>query len=1631
MMIPLEDAFVAQLEPLRHVTLPSAFQQIIHQSKYARWLDKEQRRETWFETVLRYVLFFRKRFGTKVPDELWVETFKSILNLEVFPSMRALWSAGKALEKDEVCNYNCSYVAVNTPRAFSEAFYLLLCGCFHKDQEVQTLKGNKKICEITTDDKVLTFDEETNSCYFTNPVAIFENEVSEIPKIKLSFSDGSSIVCTETHEFLTERGWIQAKESKNGDFFDEELTLVQKETFETEETHFWDMTIENTHNYILSNGIIAHNCGVGFSVERQEISKLPEIPDELFPSDTVIVVKDSKLGWVQSLNELISLLYTGRIPKWDLSLIRPTGSRLKTFGGRACLSGDTVVYKDRPTTRGKNEITIKQLFDMKHSQGFWEHKSNHFKDVKLRSLDEEEGVFFRNNLLDVIDNGISAVYEIVTENGYRIKATDNHRFMTESGEYSFLSDFSVGDYIAVNGSDHPRPKNCLDCDTPISKKAQRCKQCVDKKQTIFGSRNNQFETYRKNRKDSCECCQHDGTKSELQVHHKDGNRWNNELNNWMTLCEGCHRKLHFKEWTFGNPYSHRYVSFDKIISIEYAGVEQVYDLVMQGPNHNFVANGFVSHNSGPRPLHDLFTSFINTFKNAKGRKLTSFECHCLMTDIAATVQVGGSRRCCFSDTLIETETGEQIKLKDVKVGMNIKSGDGSITTITNIFDNGIQEVVKVHLEDNTFFECTDNHRWLVLNEETSSTEFVEARDLIQDKYSLVREMNPNLIISQKIIDVEYTHEQKPVMDIEVSHPDHYFLAISPNGATAISHNSALISLSNLSDERMRDCKSGKWWEQYPNLSFANNSVAYTEKPDIGIFMKEWLALYMSKSGERGIFNRQGAKNHIKKEGKRDWNHEWALNPCLTGDTLVAVADGRNVVSIKQLSEEGKDVPVYCLDDNQELTISMMVNPRLTGRNFPIFEVTIENGHKIRTTGNHKVLTRNQGYVEVQNLQEGDSLLITSKSLEKNNKHSGEYYWLFRLNGDLKKEHQLISSYLYGETPKGFLVHHKDHNSLNNSWDNLEVVSLDEHNRIHGFYDTEGENNGRFVPVSKEELQSHFDQLTKEKGYRITSKEWCVYAKEKGLPQHLNHFRGGIRTYISQACKNVNVEEYPNVDLRTLNCFKQSLQEGYDCELIEDKILYHKICEFSGEPFDTFVKEQMVKPGYGHLYSYQKNKEEIRRKTEETRKQTIQKRLDGVKIQQISIWRKLYEFLGRIPLKQEWANECKQEGVSSRICNDKTTFRYYEDLKACAIGWNHKVISVKQVGTEDVYNGTVETYHNFFIGGFGERTLKGKSKKLLFINNLQCGEVILKNRGLCNLSSTIVRPEDTFETLKSKLTFATFLGTIQSDMTNFRFLSKEWKKNCLEEHLLGVSLTGIMDHPFLSGKVKTQEGFPDDLPTTLRLLKEHIYQENERFAGLLEISPSVSVTVVKPEGNSSSLNNTSPGIHPRFSPFYIRSVRFDNHDPLAKMLSAQGVRNEPDVMKPETTTVFYFPIKSPNHAVFVKDVSAIEQLELYKVYKENYTSHNPSITVYVKEHEWMEVGAWVYKNFDLLSGVSFLPNIEHNYTQLPYQEVTEEEYLDELSRFPKIAWDSLHAFEQEDNTTGGQEYACLGGACLLD
>lgn len=294
----------------------------------------------------------------------------------------------------------------------------------------------------------------------------------------------------------------------------------------------------------------------------------------------------------------------------------------------------------------------------------------------------------------------------------------------------------------------------------------------------------------------------------------------------------------------------------------------------------------------------------------------------------------------------------------------------------------------------------------------------------------------------------------------------------------------------------------------------------------------------------------------------------------------------------------------------------------------------------------------------------------------------------------------------------------------------------------------------------------------------------------------------------------------------------------------------------------------------------------------------------------------------------------------------------------------------------------------------------------------------------NLSEVVVRAEDTLETLTRKVQLATILGTIQSTYTNFPYLRKIWQQNTEEERLLGVSLTGIMDNKLTNGK----EG---NLAELLETLKKVAVDTNATWAAILGIPVSAAITCVKPSGTVSQLVDSASGIHARHSPYYIRTVRGDNKDPLTQFMKDMGILSEPCIMKPDQTTVFSFPQKSPEGAVTRNEMTAIEQLNLWLVYQRSWCEHKPSVTISVRESEWVEVGAWVYKHFDELSGVSFLPFSDHTYQQAPYQDCTKREYEDMLALMPvSIDWTQLAEYETEDTSKGTSTFACSGSSCEI-
>ncbi len=894
------------------------FQNVVYTRTYARWLPEVQRREYWPEGVDRYIGFLKEEIVLKrgLPPEslryvldLLEEAKQEMLVLGVVGSMRALWTAGKALTLENACAYNCAYTTIEHFKDFAEILYLLMCG-----------------------------------------------------------------------------------------------------------------------------------CGVSYSAERQFITKLSTIP-ELQEDDRTIVFEDSKHGWAEGYYKFLSHLSKGYIPKYDLSKIRKKGMILKTFGGR-CLTGDTLVYKDRKKSTEENSITLKQLYDIQQREKGGKYRGR-FAKICLRSMNEEYGFFYRNQLVEVIDNGMREVVEITTKKGYKIKATLNHRFMDSDKKWKEVSHFIVGEKIAVNGEN--KTSTCVDCGVAISRRAERCKSCSDlhqQKADCSGTTARGRKACLDSRLDYCEICGKYSGK--FEVHHIDGNPTNNHPSNHLNACPTCHKGIHANEDTYGNPYSHKYLSFDTIESIVKKGVEQVYDLSMQAPDHNFVANGFISHNSsGPEPLRDLLNFTVRLFKNAQGNKLTSEEVSDLVCKIADIVVVGGARR------------------------------------------------------------------------------------------------------------------------------------------------SATLALTNPSDRRMAEYKKGDYFREHSHRSMVNVSSCYTDikRPGVLLFLEDMTHLIESKSGERGFVNRAALNNTLERLGR-------------------PMSDGTGV------------------------------NP--------------------------------------------------------------------------------------------------------------------------------------------------------------------------------------------------------------------------------------------------------------------------------------------------------------------------------------------------------------------------------------------------------CGEIILRPKGFCNLSEIIVREGDSLDILKRKARLATVLGFLQSMLTDFKFISPKWKQNCIEDRILGLSLTGLRDHEVLGVAGYTAEGWLDSM-----YYEAHAIERT--LAAMFGVEPAKAITCVKPSGTVSQLVNSASGLHVRYSKEYIRRIRMAVNDPLAKLLIAQGMEFSPEngeTYENARTYVFSFPIKAPSSSKVKAEVSALQQLEYWKMLKVAWCDHNPSCTVYVRDHEWVAVAAWVYENFDILGGISFLPD-ENIYEQAPYEEITSDEYILRLSKFPAIDLTMLSDFEAEDYTTGAQEAACSGGNCELN
>ena len=715
--------------------------------------------------------------------------------------------------------------------------------------------------------------------------------------------------------------------------------------------------------------------------------------------------------------------------------------------------------------------------------------------------------------------------------------------------------------------------------------------------------------------------------------------------------------------------------------------------------------------------------------------------------------------------------------------------------------------------------------------------------------------------------------------------------------------SALISLSNLSDQRMRDAKEGQWWNAHGHRGLANNSAVYTERPEIEIFMAEWLSLIKSKSGERGIFNRAAAKKQAARWGRRSADYDYGCNPCcVPGDTLVLT----NLGYLPIAALVGNPVDVWNGKEFSTVT-SFSVGEQ------PTVLVEFSDGTELQCTPNHKFVlaggSRNQSEgerVEASALKAGDTL--------------AKYKMPVILKGTIYGSDQEAYS-------QGFYSGDGNTN-LNHSW--LYAPKYICESRLQGTFG--------------EEHASVARKMWKHGPMRDKS-----FVPLRGNAAYILNWFAGLLD--SDGCVTADVAgngfQIASIDKEFLQKIRLMLTRlGVQAKVVAGSV----------------ARSQVFKPGQP-AYDCK------------------------------AVWRLLVNCqdaftlgsLGLVTQRLQWSPVSPQRDARRFV----------------------KVVAVTPATVCENFCFDEPKNHTGTFNGI----VTGQS------------EILLRSNQMCNLTEAVVRFNDTYETLAAKVTVATIMGVYQSTLTDFKGVDPELQKNCEEERLLGVSMTGVMDHPVLNN-------VNDVAVEWLQKLRDLARAVATEWAGYFGINVSVAITCNKPSGTVAQLTNAGTGgLHPRFGQYYIRTYRQDNKDPLTQFLKDQGIAWEPSVMKPDTETIFSFVVKSPEGAVMRDDRTAIEQLEHWLMFQRHWCEHKPSITIYVRDHEWLEAGAWVYKHFDEISGVSFLPHDNGSYRQAPFQEITKQEYTEFLAKYPgTINWDQF--IELDDLTEGSQEMACVAGLCSI-
>ena len=791
--------------------------------------------------------------------------------------------------------------------------------------------------------------------------------------------------------------------------------------------------------------------------------------------------------------------------------------------------------------------------------------------------------------------------------------------------------------------------------------------------------------------------------------------------------------------------------------------------------------------------------------------------------------------------------------------------------------------------------------------------------------------------------------------------------------------SALISLSDLGSRDLAEAKSGAWWVHNPQRAMANNSAVYTKRPNMETFFREWKTLYDSKSGERGIFNLDAIRKHVDKAGRRDSSLLAGVNPCLTGDSMLMTDTGW--VSFYD---------AYLLEDPQNIMVDGRVSysPSSDGKEHPEnWKVNLAVKHAPTVMKASKVfLTQKDADIVKVTTSSGfevrltpDHLVATKKGMKEAGQLTPEDKILITRGAYPSQEASLPST---REEEDGFL---------------MGLIAGD----------------GTFS-VGKITEIAHIDLWNEDREIATMLLEWIT----RRFSEYRDVYKSGGNRPFTPFSVTENAERaklrisssFLAAYLRGEYGFSKASKHVVPPLLVANATSAQARQYVSGLAFADGTVNKYNKVGSSSIRIAQSNRGMLQ------------------DVQRIALSNGMFAALySRRPAGSMTV------GGSSFATKENFELIFmasaYEFTKYIGFGPSRKqalaesmftkpsrkqasyttVVSVDADGIEDVY------------------CLKEDERRILSANGItmrRCGEINLRDKEFCNLTEVILAGTDTKNEILEKIRIATILGTWQASLTDFKYLRKKWADNVREEALLGVSMTGIFGNQLMNG----HEGL-ESLAQLLDEAREFSVVVNKEEAARIGINQAAAISCTKPSGSVSQLTGTSSGIHPWYAHKYARRVRGNNHDPLVRLMKDAGVPNEPELNKPLDTTVFTFPLQAPEGSVVGDDITAIEHLELWRTYRNHWTEHNPSVTITVREDEWLEVGAYVYKHFDEMSGVSFLPDAgNHTYQQAPFEKLDDEAFQALVDSSVPIPWDKLGIYELEDATTGTQELACVAGAC---